>query len=173
MATGALAACAHQATGSSTATSTTASATPTGSTNDACVVGTWVSESASAQPGSGIDSLSGGQGEVLTLRQDGSMSDDFTSSKQTVGRYQGMPVTAQFTGTVTGTFAAAEGNLTFTYNDPSAVSGTATINGGAPSAVPFASQRTVTDKYQCVTGGSLSVANLEGAVTHYAPQTAG
>lgn len=158
----------HTTTTTSTSTATTPPMT-SASAIDSCLVGKWRATTGTlnyqASDGTTV-TMTGGQGEVLTITADGRYTDDYSNFQPATGSDGANQYSVTETGTATGHLSASGGTTSATLDDPTAVTITVSENG-TPAVTTHA--HAGTGHYTCTKGTTLTITATDGSTTTYVP----
>ena len=110
--------------------------------------------------------LSGGQGEVLTITADGRFTEDAMSMRPLTGNEGGNRYSVTVAGTATGHVSTGGGKISYRYNDPASITLTISKNG-TPGSTAHPVGRS--EDYTCTNGASLTIYQQDGSTMAYRP----
>ncbi len=145
-----------------------ASPTPTAVALDHCLVGTWKSANISGgiTVGGSRVTLSGGEGEVLTITATGSINTDDSNTAPLTGTgTDGSGYKLTQSGSATGTISATAGRIAVKLDQPTPLTITLSKDGAVLQSQHPGS---ATDSYTCTAGSSLVITGGGGTVSTYA-----
>ena len=174
---------ASTAASSSSSTASASSSTPTDSSSssstssvalsatgvDQCLVGSWKSTMVTGTVTiSGTQyTFTGGAGESLIIKADGTYADDHAGEQQVTGTGGGHTVVITNTGADSGTIVAAAQQVTIKPTDPSTVTQTVQQDGTTVSTTHPAASTSA--QYGCNQGGGFTVTTGGGLAFQYMP----
>jgi len=144
------------------------SSSTTGSTAvDPCLVNTWVSQSASGTFQGQQAQISGGTGEKVTVKGDGSIDIDDSGEAPMNITVGGQSVQVKSTGQATGRATTAGNKLAVTLDSGSTLMNQTLDTSGNPQGTPQPAPSTVSDTYTCSANQQLSLSMTESSGTQH------